>query len=288
MSSCTKDLPFPNLKSEKKMVVNCFVSVGEPIRVQVSETYAPSEDGKNNFIIGATVTLLDSIGGILDVLMSDTTNGSYISSIIALPSTTYSIEVRDDSKSYYCTSQSRTPGSKPSFTSDTSHIFYQGRPDFFQFKIKLSDKPAEDNYYLFYCSRTYYEYVYTHGQLTDSSLKTEFLNLNTNDYWFIRNNNTQYSKKELLLVDDGFKGLVAYPKFGTFLAPTKTADERTVMITLYVSSLSKERYLYTSSLNEYLFYQSDPFSQNTSVFSNIASGYGIFASDFTDKIEYHY
>lgn len=288
MSACTKEIPFPNKNFERKMVLNSFVSVGEPIKVLLSETYSPSEDGFIQFINGATVNLLDSAGNVIDVLINDTSNGSYLSSMIAAPSTRYMIEAKDNIHQYYCTASTRTPNSKPSFMADTSRIFFQGNSNFFQFNIKLSDKPQEDNYYLFYCVRTYYEYTYFQGNIIDSILKTENLELKTNDYWFVRNENIQYSKKELLLIDEGFKGLVAYLKFGINLPPIQSAESRTTSITLFVSSLSQERYLYTSSLNEYLFYQSDPFSQTTSVFSNIKSGYGIFASDFYDKIEFEF
>lgn len=286
--SCAKELPFPENQIEKKMVVNSFVTVGEPIRVRISETYTPSEDGNLTFLQNAIVKLLDSAGNVIEVLANDTATGYFASTVIAQPATLYLIEASETAKSYYCTSQSRTPRNKPSYTADTSTIYFQGKPHFFQISIRLSDIPNTDNYYLFYCTKTFYTYKKSNGNITDSTLHIEKMDLFTNDYWFVRNINTQFSKKELLLVDDEFKGLITNLKFGTFVEHKSPDKERIVSINLHVSSLSKERYIYTRSLNEYLFYQSDPFSQTTSVYSNIQGGYGIFATDFPETIEYYF
>jgi len=281
--ACVKELPFPDKPINKGIVLNAILEVGKPIRVHVSETFAPSNVGQAPVIPNATVRLFDSAGAVIEALSFDPQSGYYIGNTIITSGTSYKVDADEPTSFYYCVGSDKTPQKVTSYVVDTSLITFQGLDNFFQFDLTLSDDPNERNFYQFYCKRLYYKYVYDTGVLIDSTLTAENMDLQTNDFWFVRNNNLQYSRKELLLVDEGFRGQVAFPKFGTYRPVLKNELERTVSITLYVNSLSLNHFIYTSSLNEHLFYQSDPFSQTTSVFSNITGGYGIVGSSFSDS-----
>lgn len=286
--SCIKELPFPDKPFEKGITLNTILEVGKPIRVHVSETFAPSSNGQASIIPNATVKLFDSIGNVLEVLSFESQSANYVGKTIIENGTLYKVDADEPTSLYYCEGSDRTPLKAASFIVDTSNLTFQGLENFFQFDIILSDDPNERNFYQFYCKRSYFEYIYKNGVLSDSVLLSEIMDLKTNDFWFVRNNNIQYSRKELLLVDEGFAGQVAFLKFGTYRPKVKTELERTLSITLFVNSLSLNHFIYSSSLNEHIFYQSDPFSQSTTVFSNIRGGFGIVGSSHSDSLVYEF
>jgi len=69
-SSCTKELPFPNVKDVPLMVVNSLFSP-EDLKVHVSESCHIELKGgcTNSHITSADVRLLDNAGSLLSILV---------------------------------------------------------------------------------------------------------------------------------------------------------------------------------------------------------------------------
>jgi hypothetical protein len=285
LCACVKELPFPDKTFKKQLVINSIMVPFEPVKAFVSETQSPLAEGRFTPFPIATVKLLDEFGKLLDVLTFNPNTQAYEGSYSPLPGEKLRLEVDEEGNLYYAIAQDHIPIKKPLFTCDTSRVFYQGRQNFFQFDFILPDDPDDDSYYRLHCVREYMEYEFVSGTI-DSVFKREVVDLATNDYWFIRNVNLQFSKRELLLTDDGFKGQVAFLKFGTFALADAKTNQKTVAIKLFLSSLSESHYSYARSLNEHLFYRTDPFSQSTAVFTNFTGALGVFGSYQVDSAVY--
>jgi hypothetical protein len=281
-TACVKELPFPDKPIQKGVVLNAFLTAGEVAEVQVTESFAPGETNKPLALQNAIVDLLDSSDNLLETLLFDPQSQKFKGSLPLHLGQKYSVKVSKPNLEFLAKATDRFPLSKPTVIADTSTVFFQGRPHFFQFDLIVTDDPKERNYYLFYAMEYYTEYVIRDNQIIDSIHKVQKSELSTNDFWFIRNANKQYSQKELLLLDQGFSGQVAFTKMGLFIS--RKAERRTKKVVLYFHALSPAHYLYTASLNEQLFYQSDPFSQSGTVFSNVKGGFGVVGCNAKDSL----
>lgn len=284
LSACVKELPFPDKPIKKGIVLNALLIGGETPKIHVYESFAPGEGNKPTELSQSIVELFDSANNLVELLSFDTQEGVFTGNTEIILGQKYTVKVREPQLGYNCSASDRVPLRKPGVIADTATIFFQGKPSFFQLDLIISDDPAEKNYYLFYVMHTYMEYKIENNQVLDSFLITEKEQVFTNDFWFVRNVNRQYSQKELLLDDLGFAGQVAFSKLGVY--KLNDAKRRTKKIVLYSHAISPLHYLYTASLNEQLFYQTDPFSQSGTVFSNVKGGFGVLACSVQDSVVY--
>jgi hypothetical protein len=288
LSSCVKELDYPQGMTESpKLVVDAYFVPFEPLSVSLKIAQSPANPSPFKVVSEAFVLLLDSIGSPIEQLSFNANTATYNSSFLPIPNAVYRIIVADTLNGFYCTGSDKTPAEKPRFACDTSTVFFQGKERFFQFNVILSDDPEADNYYSFLAKKNTIRYIRNQfGVIIDSLAFMEWVDLSTNDFWFNRNENKQYAKKQLMLVDNGFKGLVAFLKFGTHGLEKNNPDVIDKSITLFVTSHSADHFAYINSLSQHLLLQNDPFSQPNTLFSNLNGANGIFAARFVDSIRF--
>lgn len=288
LNSCVKELDYPQgITENPKLVVDAYFVPFEPLAVSLKISQSPANTSPFKIVSDAFVLLLDSIGNPIEQLSFNSNSETYKSSFLPIPNATYRIIVADTLNDFYCTGSDKTPAAKARFTCDTSTVFFQGKERFFQFDIILSDDPDFDNFYSFLAKKHAIQYVKNQfNQIIDSVEIVEWVELSTNDFWFNRNANKQYAKKQLVLVDEGFKGLVAFLKFGTHNLVKSNPDIKDKRITLFVTSHSAAHFAYINSLNQHLLLQNDPFSQPNTLFTNLNGARGIFAASFVDSMSF--
>jgi hypothetical protein len=280
LTSCIKDVPYPSLPgTQNEWVINAVMNPSQRIQVKVGKTQPMSILNPVLNISNATVFIADSAGNTIEPLEFQPSLQSYMSTFVPKAGRSYTLFVVDTISNVSVTAKDVLPEYPPRVTVDTSTLFFLGRDRFFQLSLIISDYPDRPDFYSFYIQKEMRTFIKdVNGLIIDSVDVKDWPELITNDFWFIQNNNTQYSRKQLFLPDDGFSGRVAFVKFGIDNPFASSPD--TILLSLKLVSLSHSRnhFLYSNSLNQHLLLQNNPLSRPTPVYTNISGGHGIFGS----------
>lgn len=247
----------------------------EKVKLYYYHSQSPGNNDTLNRIENARVELYNSDYQLIEYLYYNI-GGYYTGNHIIEKGGQYHFALEDEEYEFTCFGTDAIPKFETELYFDTATVYYSGKNNFFQIATVLKDPGEERNFYRFHAYRDFYKYTIKNGIKTDSVFISEAVELESNDFWFIRLGNQQFAKKELLLSDEGFNGRSILIRFGTFGLEGGRFDEKNVQIRIVVSSLSEALFRYYTTLNEHLFYRQDPFSQPTSVYSNIDGGLGIF------------
>jgi hypothetical protein len=285
-SSCIKDVPYPSLPgTQNDWVINAVMNPSQRIQVRVGKTQPMSVLNPVLNISNATVFIADSAGNTIEPLVFQPDLQSYISTFVPKAGWSYTLFVVDTVSNVSVTAQDVLPEFPPRVTVDTSTLFFLGRDQFFQLSLIISDYPERPDFYSFFIQKEVRTFIRdVNGLVIDSVDVTEWPELITNDFWFIQNNNPQYSRKQLFLPDQEFSGRVAFIKFG--IDNPFVSSPNTTLLSLKLVSISHSRnhYLYLNSLNQHLLFQNNPLTRPTPVFTNISGGHGIFGSCYPDTL----
>jgi hypothetical protein len=270
-----KEIDYPDDDSEPIPIVNCVFIEGEKVRLFYYHSQSPGNNDTLKRIENARVELYNSAYQLIEYLNYNI-GGYYTGDHVIEKGELYHFALEDEEFGFTCFGTDALPVFETVLYFDTATVYYSGKNNFFQVSTVISDPGQEKNFYRFHAYRDFFKYTFSNGIKTDSVFISEPVELESNDFWFIRLGNQQFTKKELLLSDEGFNGRSILIRFGTFGLERNRHDEKNIQIRIVVSSLSETLFKYFTTLNEHLFYRQDPFSQPTSVFSNIDGGLGIF------------
>lgn len=275
LNSCFKEIPYPNIEGNKQYVINCIFEINTSPVAKVYQTAILGSNSVPEIFSEAQLLLYDSLMGKIDSFAFNPISKNYTCNTICSEKNKYYLVFKNNNA--IAKAKEALVSAQINYSIDTQTIIFRGKEDFLQVKLTISDEINIKNYYSFQLLRSYWEY-----SNNDSAYKEELQDLETIDYWFLRNENSQFTKKELLLRDLGFEDKVAMLRFGAFNLFTNTSSQKTIAIKLISSKLSPNLYQYRQTINEHLFYQTDPFAQSTSVYTNWDNIRGIFASKYSD------
>lgn len=275
-TSCFKEIPYPNIDGNKQYVINCIFEINTSPIAKVYQTAILGSNSVPEIFSEAQLLLYDSIMGKIDSFVFDPISQNYTCNSICTEKNKYYLVLKNNN-SQIATAKEELTSSFLNYSIDTQTVIFRGKEDFLQIKLTISDEVNHENYYGFQLLKTYWKYANN-----DSTYEEEIQDLETIDYWFLRNENSQFTKKELLLRDLGFEDKVAMLRFGAFNLFANSSTQKNISIKLICFKLSFNLYQYRQTINEHLFYQTDPFAQSTTIYSNWDKTRGIFASKYSD------
>lgn len=158
---------------------------------------------------------------------------------------------------------------------DTGRVAFMGRSDFFQIRLRVSDRASEKEYYGLRLLRTYRT---INGQ--DTQYGSRWVDIESMDILLNEDPVSRFSKKHLLFTDRSFNGQTREILFGVAGLFSNPA-EKTISIELFVSGYSEQAFRYYASVNEHLLYQNDPFSQPTGIQGNVTGALGAAVGQVT-------
>ncbi len=276
LTACFKEIPYPNIDGNKQYVINCIFEINTTPVAKVYQTAILGANSTPEIFSEAQLLLYDSIMGKIDSFVFDPISQNYTCNTICTEKNKYFLVLKNNNSQVAIAKEELT-SSVLNYTIDTQTVIFRGKEDFLQIKLTISDEVNLENYYGFQLLRSYWKYANN-----DSTFEEEIQELETIDYWFLRNENSQFTKKELLLRDIGFEDKVAILRFGAFSLYANSSKQKTIALKLICSKMSSNLYQYRQTINEHLFYQTDPFAQSTTVYTNWDNTRGIFASKYSD------
>ena len=314
--SCIDEIKFNNDLIDPELVINGFPSRDSIITIQVGASKPiPGTQNNFTWIDDANVVLYVN-GEEKETLEATAINyagsddyyvGSanlpdteYRAKTIATPGNVYKLVVtHPDYKTASCETIIPEVVSISGITATTEYIQEEYSTDkVLKFKLKFKDPADEKNYYrltLKYTTGTWQSYnyedpedtsgiIYVQHNVPGYGFSTEDPVLNpdedANDFLFDSPSNeynlfnddlingTEYELKFSLYVD-------SYYNYDNNQEPVSHVGEF-YRVTLNLSSLTREAYLYIKSAATQLYYGIDIFSEPTQVFSNVENGTGIF------------
>lgn len=281
MTSCRKVIDIDLKNSERKLVVNSAFSPEKPIEFNISQSLFILDSKETKFIDGALIEIFEN-NNLVQILTSSS-NGNYISSITPKQGYKYSVYVSYEGlkKAY---SENVVPNSIKIISVDTSTIhttinndMYEGaNNEKYQMKIKFFDNPNEENYYTLSIYSMQETYNYINGQEI-IQYENYPIHFSTNDLIL---QDIDYAS-EAIFSDELINGKeyelnINFDKYNFY--------NDSNLVTIYLKSISKDYYLYKSSIQKHMSVNGDPFSEPVQVYNNIINGYGIFAGFSVDTI----
>lgn len=261
-------------KEEPILVVNSVLCNDSLIAMRLSYTQGITDNTPIAYESSATVAIYDK-DTLLKGILTNLGNGWYKGAIIGVPSVKYIAKISINTKTYW-TSDSIPPVPDINVT-DTSRIFFQGKPGFFSIETALSDKQITANYYGM--KMHYFYEMYTldgNGQPLDTTQRNEWIDVETIDPILNESDFSKFSKKHLLWSDKYFNSTTAILKVGSSVV-LRNSRQKPRHLVVYTEHYTAAAFQYLATLNEHIFYQNDPFSQPTIVSGNIPNAFGSFA-----------
>jgi hypothetical protein len=245
-------------------------------RINLSLTQNITDNNPTTYVNNAIVEVLNSDTQLLDQLIY-TQNGDYSTALKPQNNAHYLFRIKLDNKVYWA--NETIPETLKCTFIDTAKVIFQGKQNFFQFRISIKDSAGSiPNYYGLRLQR---EYMKVNG--TDTVYGREWISIETPEFIMTENPESKFSKKHLLFHDKYFNGLNQELRFGSaelFDIPGSI----TVALHLHVSEYSENAYRYYTSINEHLLYQNDPFSQPTELKGNVFGAFGAIVGQSTKII----
>jgi hypothetical protein len=243
--------------------------------VNLSRTQNITDNSGKKYVEDAIIEVFDKDTAIVDVLLHSG-KGTYKSSgTKPEPGQLYLFKIGYQNRSFWASE--RMPDTMECVIQDTSRIIFQGKNNFFQFNVRLTDPITQSNFYGISVKR-YYNQI--NG--TDTQALVEWSRLETVDLILTEDPQTRFSNKHLVFKDVYFNGSTQYLKFGIadlFSNPAQV----TTALELSVASYTENAFNYYSSVNEHLFYQNDPFSQPAVIRGNVNGAYGCIVASYQQR-----
>lgn len=260
-------------KEDPILVVNSVLSSDSFITVRLSYTQGITENTPIVFETGASVIIYNQDTQFVENL-ANTGNGWYKGAIKAVPSSRYLAKIAINSTIYWAFDS--VPLLPDINVTDTSRIFFQGKPGFFSIEVALSDKQTSANYYGMKM-RYFYEYYVLdpNGFPIDTIDKNEWIDIETVDPILTESDFSKFSKKHLLWSDKYFNNTTAILRVGSSVI-IRNNRQKPHYLVIYTEHYTTGSFQYYTTLNEHIFYQNDPFSQPTIVNGNIPNAFGSF------------
>lgn len=263
---CRKEVVFKTSNNQVALVVDAILTNDSLFMIKLSQTQAINDNSLNKFVSDATIEVFDVDSNIISVL-SYLKDGQYVSNLVkAVPNEAYIFKISHQNNVFWA--NQAMPDTLKTNILDTSRLLFQGVSQFFQIKYDLQDKSLLKNYYGLKIKA-----VFESVNNQDTTLLTEWLPIETNEFVLIQDANFKFSKTNLLFSDQYFNGQNTILNFGCanlFNNPNKKIK----YLVVYSSSLSVAAYQFFASINEHQFYQNDPFSLPPPLQGNVAGAYG--------------
>lgn len=290
LNSCTKELPFPDIKSDLQLVVNSYLIAENKAEIHVSEScHVTDANCEAKFISNAIVQIRKSTDSQYTVL-DHQSDGIYTAEDYIIDSNTeYHVEVEHQSRKV--TAQCQIP---KQFTAT-----YIGSEEtvsewgiVWAFEVEIEDDPAQENFYLIE------GYIEVLGASRSQSFEEEVNGyVEPRSSHYTKDPNTEnsaiaagidyieYPLRRIYLPDNNFNGKTYNTKF--YIKDNELHRERfeNYKAHIIVKSVSKELYDYEKSLAKNRLNNGDLFAEPELIYTNVESGLGIFVGYTVLKFE---
>ena len=270
------DMDLPS--NGERLAMNCFFAPDSNWVVNVSRSQSVLASGNIVFVQGADVKLMsnDQVVGTLNYV----SDGNY-ELLNPLPQqlTNYTVEVRVVGFDMV-TATSSAPKAVPVTNIDTAYTQVDGQ-QYRELGIHFKDPASETNYYKVQILARYYNYEYQVDSLGNWIVSDSFpyfspMSIGSNDPVFTDDKGIDYIGR--LFTDEAIDGnnyrLSVY-LFEDSYGGYDPSGYDMVFAVLY--SLSRDQYLYQSSLQHFNSTNGNPFAQPVQVYGNVQNGFGIFS-----------
>lgn len=273
--SCKQEIIINIEDRPSTLVVDAPLYPDSVFCVHLSRTQNITDNSGKKYIENAVIEVFDKDTAIVDVLLHSG-KGTYKSSGTKPEAGKFYLFKIDYNNQSFWASE-RMPDTLECVIQDTSRIILQGKDNFFQFNIRLTDPILQNNFYGISVKR-YYNQI--NG--TDTQALVEWSRLETVDLILTEDPQTRFSNKHLVFKDVYFNGSIQYLKFG-IADLFSTPKQITTALELNVASYSENAFNYYNSVNEHLFYQNDPFSQPAIIRGNVNGAYGGIVASYQQR-----
>lgn len=271
--SCKREILINIDNKPSVLVVDAALYHDSLMKIELSQTQNITDNGLKKTVENATIEVYNKDSVIIDVL-NHSGAGIYKSNFLKpVSGATYHFNINSGGKNYWVTEQ--MPDTPECIIQDTGRIIFQGKMNFFQFNLKLTDPVAVRNFYGLRLKRYFKEF-----DGIDTVSKEEWVKLESIDFILTEDPQSRFSNQHLLFKDIYMDGQVKFLKFGASDLFSKS-NQKTTSLKLFVSSYSENAYNFYTSVNEHIFYQNDPFSQPTLIRGNIPGAYGAIVGQYT-------
>ncbi len=281
LTSCKKELPFPDTMATDNIVVSSLFSPEMPFNVHVGTSFSINDTTLNdNFIGDAQVVLKDEQGDMISTLIHQGDGLYSNSSVVIDHNKTYEIEVMKNGE--LITAMNKVPQAFICNYIGHDEILINKKINW-AFELEIVDNANEENYYIL---DGYFDfaigqhddgvgevngYIEPHiGHYTNDPNSDNALLVTALDY-------EVYPLRGVYLTDKNFNGQTYKTILGLKdwdIVFNPEIDGITAHV--FVKSVSKEMYEYQISLEKYRLTQGDIFSQPQLIYSNVDKGLGIF------------
>lgn len=290
--SCEKVIPMPDVYTENKLAINGIMSPNDYWKIEVSGSINILDNDDPPLIEDATVTITDSKGE--SEVLKHTKNGRYTSINYPIAGETYTMTAsHPDYKSV------QTSFSIPQ--SPEIKALKQGGDKYFDYShynsinVTIKDNPGNDYYSLRVFKRYQFPYwdpitdtptdsiIEQKDQIgiaiTDNTEEVfEGTRYYTTYYFSDEFFNGQDYTLHIYIYDNNYNSMnmgmegdvdLSGVEFVTVLDTSKYYIE--------LSSITKDMYLYTKSIENYSMSRDNPFAQPAQIYTNIENGYGLLS-----------
>lgn len=266
--SCTKVIEIDLPPADSKVVVNSFLSDGNPIKVHLSKSIGILDNVIPECDNATVILLVNNVA--TDTLYPD--NGFYYSHVLAERGKKYSLIVQiPDMDSVFCEDIIPEKTILQNFVCTDSVLIDQDGFIINELKLDFEDFPGP----------SFYELQLSANYIIDNSFTSIWFK-NNSDPVITSTGLLDYNPKTLIFTDKMFDGKHCSVKI--YFATQTYADYN---LTIVFRSVSESYYKYKERQYAYLFsLENDIFtgmSEPINLFSNVKGGYGIFAGYTSDE-----
>lgn len=286
--SCTKELPFPDIKEDRILVVNSLFHPGEQLRVHVSEScHIVETNCSDRFVENANVVLKDLQGNVLTTFQHKNA-GIYSSESYRVDeNTSYIIEVSAPGHASTLRATNKVPKMVDAEFMGVEIGQVQGNTGNV-FDLKINDPADEENYYIIEGN-----FDILNGEHRDGYAEVNGY-IEPHFRHFTDDPNADNEKISagfdfvavalayVFLPDANFNGQSYTTRIGVIDDDIYDGD-LDVKANIFVRSVSKEMYEYLKTIQEHQLTVHNIFSEPKIIFDNIENGVGIFAGYTENK-----
>ena len=282
ISSCTKELPFPDVDAPKILVMNGLLSPETGVNIHLSQScHLTEQNCEQQNIKNAKVVLKDASGNHL-VDLTHVQEGMYTADGYQVEyNKAYSIEA---SSTGFETikANSHTPKSFDcTLIGNDEEFIHQHLAR--SIELEIEDNPDEENYYLINGwidilngEHDHYEYESNDYLFPHTGFLTNDINAD-NSTMIAPNDIIPYPLDFIFLKDENFNGETYRLHFGIIEEDIRDPHYE-LKAHVNVKSVSKELYDYYKSVTLHKLNSASAFAEPQQIFSNIEEGVGIFGA----------
>lgn len=260
-SACEKQIPFDDPGTETRLVLNSYITPGESVKVNLSESRHVLSDDNYEFVGNADIGLYE--GNDLVETLVEGENGWYYGSHLPSLSNSYSLTCAAAGYDQISAdTRIPTPGIIDDIEVELDVETADGQMHRLTFDVV--DPGGQNWYHLFLMDPNQ-----NYGQSFQSS--TQFLETGETDDWYYDG---------ALFTDDLFnsgRGQIVVQ----FYSESWNEEEE---IDIHLVSASEEYYQYSRTLHAFSISQYDPFAQPVQMFSNVNGGHGAFTGYSVERV----